>query len=287
MVGRGRAAAEPRHRSGRGSVRGARVRDRGRGPAGSPRGRTLEREPAFGLEPEEVRPAVVAEARPRSSAESTGARAGRLRRRALHLDHRSARLVRGRGRRLVDGHIEQRGDRAEDRGRSSAFDRGVEPPRRSPRPRPARAAREWRRRDGSGRRRAGRVRSGRKRRRRASSRARASSTRRWRLTATSGTGPTAAREVDEEWPPATPGGSRTSSSAQGSSGYVSRAFVRLARCRAARPRGRIGGFVGSSRPEAGGSSPAVRPIDRAASSSICRTTSPTRPARWPCREPIA
>ena len=36
-----------------------------------------------------------------------------------------------------------------------------------------------------------------------------------------GTGPTAAREVDEEWPPAVPGGSPAAPSAQGSSGYVS------------------------------------------------------------------
>ena len=36
-----------------------------------------------------------------------------------------------------------------------------------------------------------------------------------------GTRPTAAREVDEEWPPATPGGLARVSSTQGSSGYVS------------------------------------------------------------------
>ena len=42
---------------------------------------------------------------------------------------------------------------------------------------------------------------------------------------------------------------------------MSRRLRTAPRCRAARARGRIGGFVGSSRPEAGGSSPAVRPID--------------------------
>ena len=36
-----------------------------------------------------------------------------------------------------------------------------------------------------------------------------------------GIGPAAARELDDEWPPATPGGSPAASSAQGSSGYVS------------------------------------------------------------------
>jgi hypothetical protein len=36
-----------------------------------------------------------------------------------------------------------------------------------------------------------------------------------------GTGTTAARELDDEWPPATPGGSPAASSAQGSSAYVS------------------------------------------------------------------
>ena len=121
-------------------------------------------------------------------------------------------------------------------------------------------ARERRRRDGGGRRRAGRVRrtgiavgarapglararrgaGGLRRPRHRSRRPRASST-------TNGHRRRPAARARRHRPRARAG--------------MSRRLRTAPRCRAARARGRIGGFVGSSRPEAGGSSPAVRPVD--------------------------
>ena len=114
-------------------------------------------EPALELAPEEE-PARSGRGAVRGRARARGRR---LRRRALHLDHRSARLVRGRGRRLVDGDDEQRSDRRVrgERGANRRPRAAIPGARRAGGRRSgARGAREWRRRDGGGRRRAGRVR---------------------------------------------------------------------------------------------------------------------------------
>ena len=121
------------------SPKGARRRiGRGRGAAGAARGRTAER---AGVRARAGPGADRGGGRDRGTPDDgrrpvrgrRGTRGGRLRRRALHLGHRSAGLVRGRGRRLADRDVEQRGHRR---------DRGRRPPRssrrrRSPRPRPS------------------------------------------------------------------------------------------------------------------------------------------------------
>ena len=101
---------------------------------------------------------------------------------------------------------------------------------------------------------------GRKRRRRASSRARASSTRRWRPTATSAPVRRPRARSTRNGPRRRPAARARRHRPRARAG-TSRRLRTAPRCRAARARGRIGGFVGSSRPEAGGSSPAVRPVD--------------------------